>query len=102
MGNRVAGVASPVICGSQYRTEGSEELRPVGETELVAAVAKESESGRHGPLRACAGIVGHADCRLGERIDAVLEAHIEAGGGRFKGIRHSGIYDAPAKRFRTP
>jgi len=83
-----------IQCGSEYRTEGPAELRPVGETEFVAAVAKESESGRHGPLRACAGIIGHADCTLGERVDAVLEAHIEAGGGRFRGIRHSGTYDA--------
>jgi L-fuconolactonase len=83
-----------IQCRSDYRTEGPEELRPVGETEFVAAIAKESESGRHGSLRACAGIVGHADCTLGDRIDAVLEAHIEAGGGRFKGIRHSGTYDA--------
>jgi predicted TIM-barrel fold metal-dependent hydrolase len=63
-------------------------------------------------LRACAGIVGHADCLLGERIDTVLEAHIQAGGGRFKGIRHSGTYDpgiaptalpgAPPGLYRDP
>jgi predicted TIM-barrel fold metal-dependent hydrolase len=53
-------------------------------------------------LRACAGIVGHADCRLGERIDPVLEAHIEAGGGRFKGIRHSGTWDAAIEPTAPP
>jgi predicted TIM-barrel fold metal-dependent hydrolase len=31
---------------------------------------------------------------LGETLDAVLEAHIKAGRRRFKGIRHSGTYDA--------
>jgi L-fuconolactonase len=82
-----------IQCGSEYRSEGPREMAPVGETEFVAAAARESESGRYGPIRACAGIVGHADCRLGERIDAVLEAHIAAGGGRFKGIRHNGTYD---------
>ena len=45
-------------------------------------------------LRACAGIVGYCDFRLGEPIDAVLEAHIQAGGGRFKGIRQSAGWDA--------
>jgi predicted TIM-barrel fold metal-dependent hydrolase len=80
-----------IQCGSDYRTDGPPELKPVGETEFVV---RESESGRYGALRACAGIVGHADCTLGERIDAVLQAHIEAGGGRFKGIRHSASYDA--------
>jgi L-fuconolactonase len=83
-----------IQCGSEYRADGPQDMRPVGETEFVAAVAKESESGRYGPLRACAGIVGHADCLLGPRIEAVLQAHIQAGGGRFKGIRHSGTYDA--------
>jgi len=83
-----------IQCGSDYRPDGPPELRPVGETEFVAAAARDSETGRFGGLRACAGIVGFADCTLGERIDAVLQAHIEAGGGRFKGIRHSGTYDA--------
>jgi len=83
-----------IQCGSAYRKDGPEELRPVGETEFVAAIAAETETGAYGAFRACPGIVGHADCRLGERIDAVLDAHIRAGGGRFKGIRHSGTYDA--------
>jgi len=82
-----------IQCRSEYRTDGPEAMQPVGETEFVAAAARECESGAYGNLRACAGIVGHADCLLGERIDAVLEAHIQAGGGRFKGIRHSGTYD---------
>ena len=77
-----------IQCGSEYRTDGPPELRPVGETEFVV---RESEAAGNG---ACAGIVGHADCTLGERIDSVLQAHVEAGGGRFKGIRHSATYDA--------
>lgn len=81
-----------IQCRSAYRTEGPEELRPVGETEFVAAAARECEA-RFPDLRACAGIVGHADCLLGDRIDTALEAHIEAGGGRFKGIRHSATFD---------
>lgn len=83
-----------IQCGSAYRKNGPEALRPVGETEFVAAMAAESETGKYGAFRACPGIVGHADCRLGDGVGATLEAHIEAGGGRFKGIRHSGTYDA--------
>jgi predicted TIM-barrel fold metal-dependent hydrolase len=79
-----------IQCGSAYRRDGPEELRPVGETEFVAAIAAESETR---PFRACAGIVGHADCLLGDRIEPVLLAHVEAGGGRFKGIRHSATHD---------
>jgi predicted TIM-barrel fold metal-dependent hydrolase len=79
-----------IQCGSAYREDGPEELRPVGETEFVAAIAKASETR---DFRACAGIVGHADCRLGDRIEPVLLAHVAAGGGRFKGIRHGATYD---------
>jgi L-fuconolactonase len=80
-----------IQCGSAYRKDGPEEMRPVGETEFVAGVAAASE--KHS-FRACAGIVGHADCRLGDRIEPVLLAHVAAGGGRFKGIRHSATHDA--------
>ena len=80
-----------IQCGSAYREDGPEEMRPVGETEFVAAVAAASESRA---FRACAGIIGHADCRLGDRIEPVLLAHVAAGGGHFKGIRHSATYDA--------
>ncbi len=82
-----------IQCGSAYRPDGPEALRPVGETEFVAEIAAATETGAYGAFRACPGIVGHADCLLGDGIDAVLEAHIQAGGGRFKGIRHSGTYD---------
>nr|WP_294554089.1 amidohydrolase family protein [uncultured Rhodopila sp.] len=77
-----------IQCGQEYRPDGPPELRPVGETEFVVG-----ETAQQGAFRPCAGIAGHADCTLGERIDSVLQAHIEAGGGRFKGIRHSGAYD---------
>jgi predicted TIM-barrel fold metal-dependent hydrolase len=80
-----------IQCGSAYRQDGPPEMRPVGETEFVAAIAAANESR---DFRACAGIVGHADCRLGDRIEPVLLAHAAAGGGRFKGIRHSATYDA--------
>lgn len=64
-----------IQCGSGYREDGPEEMRPVGETEFVAAVAAASETR---DFRACAGIVGHADCRLGDRVDPVLLAHVAA------------------------
>jgi L-fuconolactonase len=74
-------------CGYGYRTTGLEELKPVGETEFVAGIAKEAER-RKAKTRACAGIVGAANLALGDKVADVLHAHIEAGGGRFKGIRH--------------
>ena len=74
-------------CGYAYRTTGPQELRPVGETEFVAGIARQAEQ-RGLKTRVCAGIVGHADMELGDAVSAVLDAHIEAGGGRFRGIRH--------------
>ena len=62
-------------------------MRPVGETEFVNGVAAQSASGGYGPGRMCAGIVGTTDIMLGGRVEPVLEAHLKAGGGRFRGIR---------------
>ncbi len=81
-------------CHAMYRADGPEELRPVGETEFVAGIAAMSDSGGYGTTRVAAGIVGYADLTLGERVEAVLEAQIRAGGGRFRGVRHSGNWDA--------
>jgi predicted TIM-barrel fold metal-dependent hydrolase len=79
-----------------HRAGGPEELRPVGETEFVNGVAAMSASGGYGATKICAGIVGHADLRLGGHAREVLEAHIRVGGGRFRGIRHITAYDADA------
>jgi L-fuconolactonase len=81
-------------CRSMHRADGPEALRPVGETEFVNGVAAMSASGGYGPTRVCAGIVGHADLSLGAAVQAVLEAHVRAGGGRFRGIRHISAWDA--------
>lgn len=81
-------------CHAMYRAHGPEEFSPVGETEFVAGIAAMSDSGAYGPTRICQGIVGFADLTLGDRVTPVLEAHIRAGGGRFRGVRHSGGYDA--------
>ena len=84
-------------CGYAHRADGPEAMRPVGETEFVAGVAAEAAR-RSCPTRVCEGIVGHADLLLGDAVAPVLEAHIAAAGGRFRGIRHitasSGFFDA--------
>ena len=81
-------------CHAMYRTGGPGEMHPIGETEFVAGIAAMSDSGGYGPTKVAAGIVGFADLTLGERVEAVLEAHIRAAGGRFRGVRHSGNWDA--------
>lgn len=84
-----------IECGAEYYDEGPDHLKPVGETVFVAGIAKASraQTSREGPGARIAAIVGHADLLLGARIEEVLAAHVEAGDGLFRGIRHSGAYD---------
>src|SRR5262249_39229556 len=86
---------------ARTRACGPVEMRPVGETEFVNGVAAMSASGIYGKTRHCAGIVGHADLTLGSRVEAVLAAHLRAGGDRFRGIRHITAWDADAS-IRNP
>jgi L-fuconolactonase len=65
-----------------YRSEGPEALKPVGEVELVVRESR----GRPGMAM---GIVGHADLLLGDAVTETLAAQVEAGEGRFKGIRYA-------------
>ena len=82
---------------ASYRTSGPEELRPVGETEFAAAVADEA-AGQAGPAL-CAGIVGFADLSRGAAVRTVLEAHVVAGRGRFRGVRQISAWtDEPSLR----
>jgi predicted TIM-barrel fold metal-dependent hydrolase len=83
-----------IQCHSMHRASGPEEMRPIGETEFVNGVAAMSASGGYGKTKICAGIVSFADLRLGARVKPVLEAHLRAGGDRFRGIRHSVTWDA--------
>lgn len=80
-----------VECNSAYRSTGPEHLMVVGETEYVAAIAQQSET-NSGSL--IAGIVAHANLLLGEAVEEVLDAHKDAGGGLYRGIRHSGAHCA--------
>jgi predicted TIM-barrel fold metal-dependent hydrolase len=91
-GHKVIGTVF-MECGAFYRLDAEPALRPVGETEFVNGVAAMTASGLYGEVRACAGIVGHVDLTLGDKAAAVLEAHVRAGGGRFRGIRHSASAD---------
>jgi predicted TIM-barrel fold metal-dependent hydrolase len=78
-----------IECHTMYRSGGPEAMKPVGETEFVNGIAAMSASGLYGPTRVAAGIVGFADLTLGDAVTPVLEVHIAAGGGRFRGIRHA-------------
>lgn len=74
-----------IECGEFYSCDPRLEMRPIGETEYVAAVG--------GPGGLCEAIVGFADLTSGN-AEAILTRHISAGGGRFVGIRQSAAWDA--------
>ncbi len=81
-------------CYDWDRASGPPEMRPVTETEVAAGAAAMCDTGIYGETRVAAGIVSYADLTLGDGVVPVLEAHLRAGGGRFRGIRHSGGWDA--------
>ena len=88
-------------CHAMHRADGPVELRPVGETLFAAGQAAISASGNYGAVRIAHRIVGTADLLLGGRVAPVLEAHVAAGGGRFRGIRMSAAY-SEAGMFGMP
>ena len=95
-----------VECGAEYRPDGAEVLRPVGETEFVVREAERAAATLGSSTDIAAGIVSFVDLRLGAEVEHVLAAHAEAGRGRFRGIRHCVATDAdtrvPAHRTEPP
>ena len=77
---------------AMYRPDGPAEMRPVGEVEFVQGLAA-AATGLYGPCRAASAIVGHADLKLGDRVEPVLEALQAASPNRFRGIRHTVTWD---------
>jgi predicted TIM-barrel fold metal-dependent hydrolase len=86
---------------AMLRAAGPAEMQHVGETEFVNGVAAMSASGFYGKMRACAGIVGHAELTHGSRVEAALLAHVRAGGDRFRGVRYISAWDADTS-IRNP
>ena len=90
-----------VECRAEYSNDGPEHLQPVGETVFVAEQAEASASEAAGAA-VISGIVGHADLRLGDQVEEVLEAHENAGNGLFRGIRHAGARDDDPEALTIP
>lgn len=91
-------------CRAFYLQSGPEHLMPVGETKQVAQIA--AESNEDTSRAQIAGIVGHTDLTLAgesqELLDQVLDAHIEAGQGLFRGIRHIAAHDRRPEDLLIP
>lgn len=85
-----------VDCREAYLTEGPEMMRPLGEVRFARGVGEAAD--KAGGPRMCAGIVGHADLTNGDAVAELLEAQIAEGGGRFRGIRQSAVWDPSGLR----
>lgn len=88
-----------IDCGANYRADGPEEMKVVGETEFANGIAAMAASGLYGETRVCAAIISTADLTRGSKAGAVLDAQIAAGNGRFQGIRHGLTYDEDQTTF---
>lgn len=81
-------------CAHNYLDGVPAAYRPVGETRFVTALAEEFDRDDSVTTRVCEGIVGAADLGLGAAAGDLLDAHLEAGKGRFRGVRHSATWHA--------
>ena len=78
-----------IECSIMYREDGPAPLRSLGETAYVA-----QQAGQHGALRVSGGIVARIDLAAEPPLEALIDAHIEAAGGRLRGVRNSIAWDA--------
>ncbi len=89
-----------VECRSHYRRDGERTTRSLGETEFAAAVGEESDKSPL-PISVCAGIVGYVDLQaLGDGVAPLLDKHMAAARGRFRGIRN--LSATPERTSTTP
>ena len=78
-------------CAQGYYQEGEDKYKPIGETEYVMKVIKDSKKTSNSAN--IIGIISFADLMLGSEVKDVLNQHILIGEGLFKGIRHAAGWD---------
>jgi predicted TIM-barrel fold metal-dependent hydrolase len=85
---------------SGWHPSGPRALQPVGEVLKVEALSQSAIRLPNGSCNVAAGIVSHADLLLGDEVAEVLEAQVEAGKGRLRGVRHAAAHeDGAVGRF---
>jgi L-fuconolactonase len=92
-GHRIIGTVYVEGYQAGWRETGPVALRPVGEVDRIVALTPSAQTLPHGPCQVAAGVVAHADLRLGDAVAEVLDAHLAAGQGRLRGIRHITAWD---------
>ncbi|MEJ8848198.1 amidohydrolase family protein [Variovorax rhizosphaerae] len=99
-GHRVLGTVYIAAYGAGWRSDGPKDMRSVGEVERIVQLSAQPLATPQGPCRLAAGIVSDVDLTLGDSAAAVLEAHVAAGAGRLRGVRHYTTYhDGQLSKF---
>ena len=83
-------------CGAAYDKQAEPHLAVVGETQFI--VERSQEQKRLGHSTQMVGLIAHADL-TSPHLNAVLDAHGEAAGEMFRGIRHAGPSDPHPEQF---
>jgi predicted TIM-barrel fold metal-dependent hydrolase len=76
-------------CRAEYRSDGPERLRSLGEVEFVTEAAAQSADAGDGRAR-IAALVSHIDLSLGDAIEEIVHLHEDKSGGLFRGVRDAG------------
>lgn len=99
-GHKVVGTVYVAAYGAGWRKDGPEGMRSVGEVERIVRLSETPLSTPLGTCNLAAGIVSDVDLGLGDRVGEVLEAHVAAGAGRLRGVRHYTTYhDGSLSKF---
>lgn len=75
-----------------HRKDGDPALRSLVETDMIAGIADGCDLPQGRGVRIASGIVGFVELALGARAGEVLDLHIEAAHGRFRGVRNASAW----------
>lgn len=92
-GQRVLGTVYLEAYLSGWRADGPQELRSVGEVEMIVRESREPLATPHGSCQVAAGIVSNIDLTQGEAVARIIDAHVNAADGRLRGVRHHTTHD---------
>lgn len=80
-----------VECSMAFSDDPRPGYDAIGETSFVLEQIQQAEGSNHA---LAAGILGMAELTMGDNVRGVLDAHIEAGQGHFRGVRYRVAWDA--------
>ncbi|VTU45372.1 putative metal-dependent hydrolase of the TIM-barrel fold protein (plasmid) [Variovorax sp. SRS16] len=92
-GHRVIGTVYVEAFGSGWYPGGPPSRRSIGEVEMIVRESANPVRCEHGACQLAAAIVSNVDLTLGDEVAALLEAHVLAGQGRMRGVRHHATRD---------